>query len=79
MESLISAHCLTMLYICTKFCEKLSKGFRLKFLKGHDSVKNVSGISVLNLCISSDSALYLYQVSRKYLKGYQSYLADAIL
>ena len=28
---------------------------------------------VLNLCTSSDDALYLYQVSRKYLKGFWSY------
>ena len=26
---------------------------------------------VLHLCTSSDDALYLYQVSRKYLKGFQ--------
>ena len=33
---------------------------------------------VLNLCTSSDDALYLYQLSRKYLKGLQSYLEDAV-
>ena len=33
---------------------------------------------VLNLCISSDDALYLYQVSRKYLKGFQSCEEDAV-
>ena len=33
---------------------------------------------VLNLYISSDDALYLYQVSRKYLKGFHSYRADVI-
>ena len=33
---------------------------------------------VLNLCISSDDALYLYQVSRKYLEGFQSYQEDAV-
>ena len=32
---------------------------------------------ILNLCILSDNALYLYQVSRKYLKGFQSYQEDA--
>ena len=32
---------------------------------------------VLNLCTSSDDAVYLYQVSRKYVKGFQSYLEDA--
>ena len=33
---------------------------------------------VLNLCISSDDALYLYRVSRKYLKGFQTYQEDAV-
>ena len=33
---------------------------------------------VLNLCTSSDDGLYLYQVSRKYLKGFQSYIDDAV-
>ena len=40
---------------------------------GHNSVKTVNGVMALNLCISSDNALYLYQVSRKYLKGFKSY------
>ena len=43
-----------------------------QFTKGHNSVKTVNGVMVLNLCISSDNPLYLYQVSRKYLKGFQS-------
>ena len=33
---------------------------------------------VLNPCTSPDDALYLYQVSRKYLHGFQSYREDAI-
>ena len=33
---------------------------------------------VLNLSISSDNAFYLSQVSRKYLKGFQSYQEDAV-
>ena len=33
---------------------------------------------VLNLSISSDDALYFCQVSRKYLKGFQSYQEDAV-
>ena len=33
---------------------------------------------VLNLCTLSDHALYLYQVSRKYLKEFLSYWADTI-
>ena len=34
-----------------------------KISKGHNSVKNVGGESVLVLCTSSDNGLYLYQVS----------------
>ena len=33
---------------------------------------------VLYLCTSPDDALYLYQVSRKYLKWFQSYQEDAV-
>ena len=33
---------------------------------------------VLNLCTSSNDALYLYQNSRKYLKGLQSYQENAV-
>ena len=33
---------------------------------------------VLNLCTSPDGVLYLYQVSRKYLKEFQSYPEDAV-
>ena len=61
-----------MLYICTKFHENISKGFRVteltkflisKFSKGHHSVNNVDGVMVLVLCLLSDDALYLYKVS----------------
>ena len=34
-----------------------------KSLKEHNSVKKVGGVTVLFLCISSDSGLYLYKVS----------------
>ena len=37
--------------------------FMRKISKGHSSVKNVDGVSVLFLCTSSDDGLYLYQVS----------------
>ena len=40
-----------------------------QFEKGHNSLKTVQR----SLCKLSDDALYLYQVSRKYLKGFQSY------
>ena len=52
---------------------ELSTLWQSKFTKGHNSVKTVDGVMVLNLCTSSDDALYLYQVSRKYLTGFQSY------
>ena len=34
-----------------------------KFSKGHNSVKNICGLTVLFLCTSSDGGLYLYKVS----------------
>ena len=37
-----------------------------KISKGHNSVKNVGGVTVLVLCISSDDGLNLYKVSWKY-------------
>ena len=48
----------------------------LKISKGNNSAKNVGGVTVVNLCMSSDRVLYLCQVSRNYLKQYQSYGAD---
>ena len=38
-------------------------GFLTEILKGHKSVKNVGGVTVLNLSILPDNALYLYHVS----------------
>ena len=70
--SLFSAYCLMMLYICIKFHENILKGVRVieglifsfsGFSKGHSSVKNVDGVMVLDLFISSDHALYLHKVS----------------
>ena len=60
-----------MVYICTKFHENILNGnsygaetiFIGKIPKGHNSVKNVGGGSVLVLCTSSDDGLYLYQIS----------------
>ena len=34
-----------------------------KISKGHNSVKNVGGVTALVLCTSSDDDLYLYKVS----------------
>ena len=31
-----------------------------KFTKGHNSIKTVDGVMVLNHCRSSDDALYMY-------------------
>ena len=65
-----------MVYICTKFYENILNGnsygadtiFIGKISKGHNTVKNIGGVSVFVLCISSDDGLHLYQVSWKYLK-----------
>ena len=40
--------------------------------------QKLDGAMVLNLCKSPDDALYLYQVSRKYLIGFRSYSVDMI-
>ena len=34
--------------------------------KGHNSVKNVGGVTILCLCTLSDFGLYLFKVSGKY-------------
>ena len=62
-----------MLYISTKFCDIISKGIKvidrvntisiLKITKGNNSAKNVGGVNVINLCMSSGHALYLCRVS----------------
>ena len=61
-----------MLYISTKFCEVMSNGIKViertrflyrKISKGNNSAKNVGGVTVVNLCTSSDHGLHLYQVS----------------
>ena len=50
----------------------------LKITKGNNSAKNVDGVTVVNLCMSSGHALYFYQVLCNYLERYQSYRADMI-
>ena len=61
-----------LLYICIKCHENIPKGFKAiegllfpysGFSKGHNSVKSVGRVMVLILCILSDLALYLYEVS----------------
>ena len=49
-----------------------------KITKGNNSAKNVGGVTVVDLCMSSGHALYFYQVLWNYLKRYQSYKADTI-
>ena len=34
----------------------------LKISKGNNSAKNVGGVTIVNLCLSSGHALYFYQV-----------------
>ena len=50
----------------------------LKNKKGNNAAKNVGGVNVVNLCMSSGHVLYLCQVSWNYLERYQSYWADTI-
>ena len=49
-----------------------------KITKGNNSAKNVGGVNVINVCMSSGHALYLCRVSWNYLERYQSYRADTI-
>ena len=52
-----------VIFICTKFHKNILDGIKViewarfsyeKFKKGHKSVKNVGGVTVLFLCTSSD-------------------------
>ena len=60
-----------MLYISTKFCEIISNGIKViertrflygKIQRGIIPLKNVGGVTVVDLCTSSGHALYCYQV-----------------
>ena len=42
----------------------------LNTTKGHNYKNNVGGVMILSLCISSDKAFYLNQVSENNLKGF---------
>ena len=88
---LFCAHCcLIMFYIWAKFCSSISKDFWVTdsnsrvstrvvpIYKGANSIKTVDGVMVLNLYKLSDDALYLYQVTRKYLKGFRCHLPTEI-
>ena len=54
-----------MVYICTKYHESYRAGtiFIAKISKGHNSVKNVSGVTALFLCTLSDDGLFFYKDS----------------
>ena len=63
---------MVMLYIYAKFHEIISNDIKViertrflyrKFQRGIIPQKNVGGVTVVNLCTSSDHALYLCQVS----------------
>ena len=50
----------------------------LKITKGNNSAKNVGGVNIVYLCMSSGHAIYLCQLSWNYLGRYQRYRADTI-
>ena len=56
-----------MLYICAKFHEIILNGIKVieqtRFTKRNNFAKNVVGVNIVNLCMSSGHALYLCQVS----------------
>ena len=69
---LISARCLVMLYICAKFYDIILNGIKViertrflygKLQRGIIPQKNIGGVTVVNLFMSSGHALYLCQVS----------------
>ena len=58
-------------HVCTKFREIISNGIKvierttvsiLKITKGNNFAKNVEGVTIFNLCMSSGHALYFYEV-----------------
>ena len=67
----ISAHHLIMLYILpsfTRISQRVSEllgghYFPTKIGEGHNTIKNIGGLTVLILCISPGGALYWYQAS----------------
>ena len=63
---------MVMFYISTKICEIIANGIKViertrflygKLQRGIIPQKHVGGVTVVNLCMSSDNALYLCQVS----------------
>ena len=72
LRYLFSAYRLMILHICSMFHENIStvpellRGYDFqysKFPKGNNSIKDVGGVMVLDICTLSDDVLYLYKVS----------------
>ena len=74
LQFLFSTHCLILVYFCSHFRESIFDGFLScrvdtvfigKFSKGHNSLKNVDGVTILFVYTSFDGGggLYLYKVS----------------
>ena len=80
-----------MLYICTKFHENISKGFRVTqltqfpisiFSKRHRSVENKGGVMILVLNTFSDHALSIskgYRVMEDLISNIQNFQRATIL
>ena len=61
-----------------KISQRVSKLLSGNDFQGKQFSRNVGGVMVLVPCLSPDYALYLYQILRKYLKGFGSSCADTI-
>ena len=47
--------------------------FATQIFKGHNFIKIEDGVTFLQLCTLPDGAVYIYQLSPKYIKGFQNY------
>ena len=74
-------HCLSMVNICPIVSQTIEwfksyeadKISKVIIIKGHFSLKILSGVTVLIHPILSNHGLHLYQVLQKYLEKFQSY------
>ena len=86
VQCFFSTYRLIMIYICFKFCKNIKRfqsydanTLSILFLTmGHNSLNIIREVTDLVLCTSPNHGLQLYQVSQKYLEGFQSYGADTI-
>ena len=72
-----------MLHICIKFCESISKSFKVQtqtvglrlgwsqFTKGHYSNKTIGEHTVIVLSTLFDDVFYLYQVHENISEGFR--------